>query len=63
MQPNYVNLAGQMARHIWFANDEVSIQFYTDAVRQLRNAERSAWDSAMPKSEEELQHIITKQHD
>ena len=59
MQPNYVNLAGQMARHIWFANDEVSIQFYTDAVRQLRNADRSA----MPKSEEELQHIITKQHD
>lgn len=54
VQPQHMNLTGRMARQFWFTDEEATIQFYADAVRQLRPAE----SSAAPKSEEELQRII-----
>ena len=39
----HMNLIGRMASNmIWYANYEVTIQFYADAARQLRTTERSA---------------------
>ena len=60
-QPQYMNLIGRMARNIRFADDEVrvTIQFYADAVCQLRMTEVSA----APKREDELQRIIKAQRD
>ena len=57
VQPQHMNLTGRMARQFWFTDEEATIQFYADAVRQLRTAE----SSAAPKSEEELQRIIKAQ--
>ena len=54
-----MNLTGRMARNFRFADDEVTIQFYADAVRQLRMTEVSA----APKSEDVLQRIIKAQSD
>ena len=54
-----MNLTGRIDRNIRFADDEVTIQFYAGAVRQLRSAEVSA----TPKREEELQRIIKAQRD
>ena len=59
VQQQHMNLAGWMASNSRFADDKVTIQFYADAVRQLRSTEVSA----TPKSEEELQCIIKAQRD
>ena len=59
VQQQHMNLAGWMASNSRFADDKVTIQFYADAVRQLRSTEVSA----TPKSEEELQRIIKAQRD
>ena len=59
VQPQHMNLTGRMARNNRFADDEVTIQFYADAVRQLRSTEVSA----TPKSEDGLQRIIKAQRD
>ena len=42
VQQQHMNLTGRMARNIRFADGEVTIQFYADAVRQLRSTEVSA---------------------
>ena len=59
MQTQHMNLTGRMAHNFRFADDEVTIQFYADAVRQLRMTEVSA----APKSEDVLQRIIKAQSD
>ena len=30
-----MNLTGKMARQFWFTDEDATIQFYADAVRQL----------------------------
>ena len=59
VQPQHMNLTCSMASNIRFADDEVTVQFYADAVRQLRMTEVSA----ALKSEDELQLIIKAQCD
>ena len=59
VQPQHMNLASRIACNIRFADDELTIQFYADAVRQLRMTEVSA----APKSKDELQRIIKAQRD
>ena len=54
-----MNLTSRMACNIRIADNELTIQFYADAVRQLRMTEVSA----APKSKDELQRIIKAQRD
>ena len=42
VQQQHMNLTGRMACNIRFADDEATIQFYADAVRQLRSTDVSA---------------------
>ena len=63
VQQGGMKLTGRIARNIWYGDDEVTIQFYADAVRQLRSRVRTIEQSAMPRSEEELQCIIKAQCD
>ena len=57
VQPQHMNLTCRMTLNIRFADDEVTIQFYADVVRQLWSTEVSATS----KSEDELQRIIKAQ--
>ena len=57
--PNNLNLNGRKARNKRYADDEVTIQFYSGSVRQLRTVERGATAG----TEEELQRIIKVQRD
>ena len=55
-----MNLTGRMASNILFADDEVTIQLYSDALRQLRSTEVSANPNQLNQQGQELDWI--KQH-
>ena len=57
VEPGHMNLTGKMARNMRNADDEVTILFDADAVRQHRTTERFA----TPRSEEDSPRIIEAQ--